>query len=466
MPGAARRFKPPAAENAADMVCNDADAEPTPAPRDTAVGRRLLVTSVVLAAGFAYVNSVDGLQLLPRLSRTTSAPTGRSRFAIDELPVRTYFGEEDWRLPPSPPADLPALDADGCFGAFREQGYAVVAACGLPSNVRPELPNGVVRAVGGCVFTNDNRCCEEADGVLWDVRRKTNMRYTVKELVALRQAKPQQIWIAESTESYQSWSKRPLTNPAVMRQMDYAAYWGLSADFPLLPNYDYRNEVYRDLIAWPGRNVTFRTVRPLPELLAAKTDADPLYLSSACTDDRRPSSRGSNRDSFVRLFMTYMHVDSEGTCLNNHDPQEHAFTSYDTFRAAAAALIQNHKFRLVLPNSICEDYVVEKFSQTIQHATIPIFLGAPTGKKFDPGLAAGVHPAAIYVEDFVSLRAVVDHVVAIAQNESRYLRYFEWVGRSARAWPTHFEEIEARRQGATSLIQYACDRTLDGYVSR
>ena len=160
--------------------------------------------------------------------------------------------------------------------------------------------------------------------------------------------------------------------------------------------------------------------------------------------------------------MTYLHVDSEGKCLNNHDPQEKGFSDYTGFREAAAEMIARHKFRLVLPNSICDDYIVEKYSQTLQHATIPIFLGAPTGKRYDPGLAAGVHPAAIYVEDFASVAELTAYVVAVARNHTEYLQYFEWVGKTAPTWPMHFAEIDAKRQGATSLIQYACERTLDG----
>jgi hypothetical protein len=333
---------------------------------------------------------------------------------------RYYWGEEDWDRPPSPPSpDLPPLDTDGCFTQLQQQGYAVVASCSQPSNVRPAGGGGVpgesgpvLQVNGACVFVADDRCCEQADGLLWDVRFRGNLKYSAARLADLRQANPHQVWIAESTETYQSKLKRPLINPNVMKHMDYVAYWGLSADYPLLPNYDYRNQVHRDLLAWPGRNVTFQASESLSDLLAAKTGGV-LYLSSYCTGNRKANFRGSGRDSFVRRMMTYLHVDSLGACLNN--AQADAHDSGTPFRASAADLIAKYKFRVVLPNSLCEDYVVEKFSQTVLHATIPIFLGAPSGKNFDPGLAAGVHPAAIHVADFEGFEQLVEHIVHVAQ---------------------------------------------------
>ena len=238
-----------------------------------------------------------------------------------------------------------------------------------------------------------------------------------------------------------------------MKTMDYAAYFGMGADFPLLPNLDYRNKIHRDLLVWPGRNVLLQSARPLSTLLAAKTDGV-MYMSSDCA-----SSHGSDRDDFVKRFMTYLHVDSLGSCQSNKQWDRH--NTQTDFRNASAELISKYRFRLVLPNTICEDYVVEKFSQTLLFGTIPIFLGAPNGKNFDPGIAAGVHPAAIHVTDYDGFAQLVDHVQHLVHNRDSYLRYFEWIGKRA-TWPSHFEQIDQRRQGATSFLQYACERTLEG----
>ena len=369
--------------------------------------------------------------------------------------TRTYYGEENWDLPPSPPHSLPPLDSRGCFHAIQELGYKVVAQCSKPMNVRPARDQNEPQIiVDKCVFVPDNRCCSLADGVTFDVRTRALLMLRAQHLNKMRRERPDQIWFAESTETYQSnEGQRPLGKKEIMKSMDYAAYFGMSADFPLLPNLDYRNKLHRDLLAWPGRDVMLTTARPLPILLAGKTGGV-MYMSSDCA-----SSHGSDRDDFVKKFMTYLAVDSLGSCQNNKPWDKHNTRS--DFRNASAELISRYRFRLVLPNTICEDYVVEKFSQTLLFGTIPIFLGAPNGKNFDPGLAAGLHPAAIYVTDFDGFDELVQHVQNVGKDRDAYLRYFEWVGKRA-TWPMHFDQIDQRRQGATSFLQYACERTLEG----
>jgi hypothetical protein len=377
------------------------------------------------------------------------------------LSNKTYWGEEDWRIPPSPPPGVPKLDRDGCFTKLHQQNYTVVAKCGRPNNVRPQpaQPDEVLHILPGCVFTTDSRCCAKADGAVWDLRNSANLGINAAQLADFRSARPKQIWVAESTETYQSISTgtRPLGDASIMKLMDYAAYFGISADFPLLPNYDYRNEVYRDLIAWPGRNVALRTAQPLQVLLRGKK-GDILYLSSDCV-----TAHGSKRDRFVsNVFMSHLKVDSLGKCVRTTQQQYDKHSSATNFRASSAAMIASYRFRLVNPNSICEDYVVEKFAQTVVHGTIPIVLGAPNAKRFDPGLAAGVHAAAIYVIDFDGIVELSDYIIEVATQPSLYQKFFEWVGKTAPVWPSHYVEIEKRRRGARSFLQFACERAIEG----
>jgi hypothetical protein len=401
--------------------------------------------------GVAILLAANTQRSLHRVPDAALFP-GTVRRARSPSDNQTYYGEENWDLLPLP-AKLPDLDPNGCFSAFEQQGYTIISTCSKPTNVRPQTGE-VLRVSETCVFVPETVCCTNADGLVWDLRTQTHLRYRKNHLSKLRRQNPKQIWIAESTETYQTMGgMRPIGKAALLKYMDYAAYWG-SDDFPLLPNYDHRNKVNRDLLVWPGRHVRFQTAEPLSSLLERK-QAGILYLSSDCA-----SSHGSDRDSFVKSFMTYLRVESLGSCLTTGTWDRHG--SSTDFRNASAALIAKHRFRLVLPNSICDDYVAEKFSQTLLHATIPIFLGAPTGKKYDPGLAARVHPGAIHVVDFPGFAELAAHILYIVKNESAYLRYFEWVGQTAEAWPSHYDEILKRRQGATSVLQYACERTQDG----
>lgn len=58
----------------------------------------------------------------------------------------------------------------------------------------------------------------------------------------------------------------------------------------------------------------------------------------------------------------------------------------------------------------------------VPQGTIPIYLGAPNGHEYDPGLAAGVHPAMIHASDFASLAQLVRHVQQLLADEVAYNR--------------------------------------------
>eukprot|EP01047_Picozoa_sp_COSAG01_P059551 COSAG01_NODE_7167_length_3322_cov_2.671114_1_plen_439_part_00 len=285
---------------------------------------------------------------------------------------KTYWGEEDWRIPPSPPPGVPKLDRDGCFTKLHQQNYTVVAKCGRPNNVRPQpaQPDEVLHILPGCVFTTDSRCCAKADGAVWDLRNSANLGINAAQLADFRSARPKQIWVAESTETYQSISTgtRPLGDSSIMKLMDYAAYFGISADFPLLPNYDYRNEVYRDLIAWPGRNVPLRTAQPLQVLLRGKK-GDILYLSSDCV-----TAHGSKRDRFVsNVFMSHLKVDSLGKCVRTTQKQYDKHSSATNFRASSAAMIASYRFRLVIPRCRQSELITlhERYSSASEMVWMP-----------------------------------------------------------------------------------------------
>ena len=47
------------------------------------------------------------------------------------------------------------------------------------------------------------------------------------------------------------------------------------------------------------------------------------------------------------------------------------------YRATASLLLQRYKFRLVIANSLCEDYVTEKLFECFSHGVVPIFAGTP-----------------------------------------------------------------------------------------
>ena len=249
-----------------------------------------------------------------------------------------------------------------------------------------------------------------------------------------------------------------------MRLFDYALFYGASeADWPFattgaLPPTP--KELGRDIASRLG---ALLALKKGPHLRGV------LYLSSNC-------NAASNRDSFVRILTSHMagralRVDSVGACLHNREvPDDLVADEFDPttnrsfrtswnprFYPAQVKLTQRYLFRVVAPNSLCEDYVTEKLTVTLHAGSVPIYLGAPNGKLWDPGLATGVHPAMIHAADFDSAAALARHVARVAHNETLYRRHFEWWAHAAdMTWPQHLPSLRAKREGTRNFEEYAC----------
>lgn len=106
-----------------------------------------------------------------------------------------------------------------------------------------------------------------------------------------------------------------------------------------------------------------------------------FFLASNC-------NTGSDRDSFVRILMKHVTIDSMGDCLRNAPfPSELASIDIDpktgrSYRAnwgdwtkGLFALLCYYRFQVIVPNAICDDYVDEKLTHAFQYGVVPIYLG-------------------------------------------------------------------------------------------
>ena len=114
----------------------------------------------------------------------------------------------------------------------------------------------------------------------------------------------------------------------------------------------------------------------------------------------------------------FLEVDVYGKCgnlschndLNNGDP---ANLCYDLLRTS-------YKFYLALENSLCEDYLSEKFYNSLAHAVVPVVLSGA-----DLSLLAPPH-SFINVEDFNSTSELAEFLISLAGDEERLASYFWW----------------------------------------
>ena len=79
-----------------------------------------------------------------------------------------------------------------------------------------------------------------------------------------------------------------------------------------------------------------------------------------------------------------------------------------------------YKFYLSFENSLCEDYVTEKFFNILNYNLVPIVLGGANYSKFAPVKSF------IDVRDFKSIAHLAEYIKYLDQNETAYSEYFEW----------------------------------------
>ncbi len=83
-------------------------------------------------------------------------------------------------------------------------------------------------------------------------------------------------------------------------------------------------------------------------------------------------------------------------------------------------LESKYKFYLSFENSVCEDYVTEKFFKVLNYNKIPIVLGGANYAKFAPSKSY------IDVRDFQPIGQLAEYLKYLDKNKTAYSEYFEW----------------------------------------
>ncbi|CAM1303742.1 Uncharacterised protein g3593 [Pycnogonum litorale] len=83
-------------------------------------------------------------------------------------------------------------------------------------------------------------------------------------------------------------------------------------------------------------------------------------------------------------------------------------------------LDQKYKFYLSFENSICKDYVTEKFYKILPYDAVPIVFGG--------GDYASIAPTSSFIDvtTFSSIKDVAEHIKKLDKDDELYAKYFEW----------------------------------------
>ncbi len=205
---------------------------------------------------------------------------------------------------------------------------------------------------------------------------------------------PGQKWVAFSLESEVNYPQ--LRDPKYMANFDFTMTYRWDSDVPLM-------------YWWPElRGLLLLPPKPKTE------PADAVFFSSNL-------QARSGRTEYVRELMRYIKVDCYGRAFQNRELAE------DHGRESKLETLARYRFDLAFENSLCEDYVSEKFFDPLAAGCVPVYRGAPNIEEIAPGDRCYINAA-----DFRSPQELAEYLLHLAKNPAEYESFFAWKDRPLR----------------------------------
>ncbi|OXA54272.1 Alpha-(1,3)-fucosyltransferase C, partial [Folsomia candida] len=171
-----------------------------------------------------------------------------------------------------------------------------------------------------------------------------------------------------------------------------------------------------------------------------------VWVTSHCITNSR-------REKLVRELARYIPIDIVGACgtwMRNYCIRKG--TDYDTCFTKFAA---NYKFYLSFENSLCQDYVTEKFYNAVKHDIVPVVYSGGDMKSLAP------RGSYIDVRDFNGSRHLAEYLIELDKKEEEYEKYFEFkrnheiIDKDEESWCRLCEKVWLQR--GQSVVQWYPD---------
>lgn len=136
----------------------------------------------------------------------------------------------------------------------------------------------------------------------------------------------------------------------------------------------------------------------------------------------------SERMEFIREMQEYMEVDVFGSCGTPCSSHADA--------CDFAKLASKYKFYLSFENSLCKDYITEKFFRNaLNYDIVPVVRGGTSRAQYE---AYVPEPnAVIYADDYSGPKALAQYLKNVSHNEDLYGRHLSWRDRFTRYCPPY-----------------------------
>nr|CAD2181001.1 unnamed protein product [Meloidogyne enterolobii] len=118
----------------------------------------------------------------------------------------------------------------------------------------------------------------------------------------------------------------------------------------------------------------------------------------------------SKREDIVAELNKFIKIDLYGKCVGNKCD----------FEQCLKQELANHMFYLAFENSVCKEYITEKF-WNLKHLIVPIVLSRRVFNHTK--IPDNVY---IAVDDFNNVEELAKYLLYLQKNETAYLKYFDW----------------------------------------
>ncbi|KAL5054023.1 hypothetical protein RYX36_034705 [Vicia faba] len=199
---------------------------------------------------------------------------------------------------------------------------------------------------------------------------------------------PQQAGTESVLRSMESAQYYPENNLAMARRKGYNIVMttSLSSDVPV------------GYFSWAEYNIMAPVEPKTEKALAA------AFISNC-------GARNFRLQALEALERTNISIDSYGGCHRNRDGR--AVNKVET--------LKHYKFSLAFENSNEEDYVTEKFFQSLVAGTIPVVVGAPNIQDFAPSPGSVLH-----IKELKDAESVAKTMRYLAENPEAYNQSMRW----------------------------------------
>ena len=177
--------------------------------------------------------------------------------------------------------------------------------------------------------------------------------------------------------------------------------------------YDLNMTYQRDSDVWMPYFIDYeQNFNEKRKILNPKIDKGPGCLVASFISS--PINK-SERMEYLAELSEYIEIHHYGSFLNN------SRLDNDCGRDSKLQILGKYKFAIAFENSICRDYVTEKFFDPLITNTVPVYMGAPNIDDYSPGSNSFIN-----VIDFPEPRELAQYLKDLSEDVNRYSNYFSW----------------------------------------